>query len=107
MSSRVTIVALHFKVEASGYTALLRASSCSLWFTPSSSDFQDDRHDQRTLLCLLRNISLQISTDLFLDHAVIRALFLARLPECLHNNIADLVHKPVFACREPACHYLR
>src|SRR3954466_16184375 len=107
MSSRVTIVALHFKVEASGYTASLRGPSCPLWFTPLPSDFQDYRHDQWPLLRLLRNISLQIGANFFFDHAVIRAFFFARLPECLHNNIADLVHESVFARRKPTSHNLR
>src|SRR5437879_8664400 len=58
-------------------------SQTSAW---DGSNFQYHWHDQRPLLGLLGNISLQIGTNFFLDDAIVSSLFVARLCQCLDNN---------------------
>ena len=60
-------------------------------------NFQDHRHDQRTLLRLLGNITLQVGADFFLDHAVVCLFFVARLFQCLHDDLPRAINKSVFA----------
>src|SRR5436853_628042 len=68
---------------------------------------QNHRHNQGSLLRLLRNIPFQVSADFFFDHAVIGAFFVAGLSQRLDHNVADFVHESVFAAREAARHDLR
>src|SRR6516225_4801919 len=71
------------------------------------SNFQNHRHDQRTLLGLLGNISLQISADFFFDHAIVGALLLTGMSQGIDYDLPNLVKKAIFQPRKAAGHDLR
>src|SRR5438876_8994855 len=69
-----------------------------------SSDLQDHRHYQRTLLRVLGNVALQVCPNLLFDYAIIGALFLAGLSQSFHHNLPDFLHEPVFTSGASARH---
>src|SRR5438552_2878198 len=74
---------------------------------PRGLNLQYHRHDQRSLLCLLGDVALQIAADFFFDHAVVGFLFFTRLFQGLHHDLPRTVHKAIFARRKASSDYLR
>src|SRR5947207_14809081 len=72
-----------------------------------NSNLQYHRHDQRSLLCLLGDVALQIAADFFFDHAVVGFLFFTRLFQGLHPDLSRTVHKAIFASSKASSDYLR
>ena len=69
----------------SAQVAPARALICS---SVTILDFEDDRHDQRPARRVLHDEAFQVLADLFLDHSVVAALFVARTPPACSSRPA-------------------
>src|SRR6266496_3281385 len=70
-------------------------------------NLQNHRHDQRTLLRVLRNVALQVCADLLFDYAIICALFFTGLAQRLDHYLPDLLHETVLAAGKASRHDFR
>src|SRR5882724_12116911 len=71
------------------------------------SNLQDDWHNQRPPLRLLRDVALQISANFLFDYAVVRLFFVAGLLKRLHDDLPCALKQAVVAGIKTAGHNLR
>jgi len=70
-------------------------------------NLQDDRHDQRPPLRLLRNVALQVSANFLFDNAVVRLFFVAGLFKRFHDDLPRALEQAVVARIKAACDNLQ
>src|SRR5271165_3796660 len=69
--------------------------SASLSMT-ENSNLQYHRHDERSLLRLLRDVAFQVRADFFFDHTVVGLLFLTGRLQGLHHQLSRAFDEAVF-----------
>jgi hypothetical protein len=84
-----------------------RSEGFAVFRFPGSSDFQDDRHDERPARRLLLDVALQVDADLFLDQDLIGALLGVRFLQRLADDGLGLLAQFKIAGNEAAGHELR